>query len=217
MLAKTVIRSVGVCLRGPAPCRSFGRGWRAGTTLVEVLLALTVTSLVAAAVAALLFSTSYGTSSHDDMRDVLVSNEVAATRLGAALRASKMVLAKGDNYLVLWMADTEVNDEPDLSELRRVERDPATNELRSYRAPASLPKEDDTMYELVSTDFNAITDAMKGSANLPETLWATDVTEWTTTADAADPHNEGFVGFRITTSMHGVSATKVGGATLKNH
>jgi len=209
------------CERWGTRRRSAGVRWRrtpkTGTTLIEVFIALTITTLVGAGVAAMLFLTSYGTSGQNDARNMLVSNEVAATHLGAALQASKMVLAKGDNYLVLWMADTRTNDEPDLSELRRIERDPETNELRSYRAPASLPEESDAIYELASTDFNAVTNALKGSADFPASLWGADITTWTTTVGAADPQQYSFVGFQVTTTMNGVSATKIGGAALRNH
>jgi hypothetical protein len=194
-----------------------GRRAGPGTTLVELLLALTITSLIGAAIATMLFATSYGTSNQKEMRDVIVSNEVAATRLNAALRVSMRVLAKGDNYLVLWMADTRTNDEPDLSELRRIERNPATDELTSYRAPMGLAEADDATYEMTNADFDAVTKALKGSPNFPGTVWATDVSAWTTTADAINPGACCFVGFQVKTTIKEVSASKVGGGALRNH
>jgi len=193
------------------------RAGNGGVTLMELLLALMVSGLVGAAVALMLSATSYGTSSQAEKRSMLVTNEIAAGRLGEALRRSKMVLAKGEDYLVLWMADTSVNDVPNLSELHRIERDPTTDELQSYRAPADLASEDDVEYDLGTTDFNAVTGALKDSAYFPGTLWATEVTAWTTTVPTADVRQANFVGYRITTTSDGASETKIGGMKLRNH
>jgi len=151
------------------------------------------------------------------MRTLMVANEMVALRVNAALRASKMVLARGDNYLVLWMADTKVNETPDLSELRRIERDPATNEFYSYKAPADLAEADDTQYALATTDFDAATEAVKGSAVFPSELWGSDVTAWATAVAGADLQQLCYVGYRVTTTLDDVSVTKVGGAALRNH
>ena len=194
-----------------------GKAEPAGVTLVELMLGLTISGLVGAAVALMLFSTSYGTSTQAEMRNVLVCNQAIAERLGDALRASQMLLARDDNCLVLLKDDTVVNGMPNLSELRRIERDPATNILRSYEAPADLPPENDLEYEVGTTDFNAVTSALKDSVYFPGTLWATDVTAWSTTVNAAELRNVNFVSYRITTTLDEVSDTKIGGMKLRNH
>lgn len=194
-----------------------GGARKAAVTLLELLLGMVISSLVGAAVALMLFSTSYGTSSQAEMRNLLVSNQSIAERLDDALQVSQRVLAKDSHYLVLWKDDTVVNGTPDLSELWRIERDPSTDELRSYEAAADLAAEDDVEYDLDTTDFNAVTSALKDSVYFPGTLWATDVTAWSTTVNAADLRSANFVGYRITTSAEEVSETKIGGMKLRNH
>lgn len=208
-------------LRPPVRPRCRGRGSARqaaprGLMLAELLVALVITGFVGAVVAAMLFFTSYGTSNHAEMRSLLVSKEVLSRRLNWDMAPSQKVLAIGDNYLVLWMAETRVNAAPNLSELHRIERDPATNELRHYQTPADLSPVDDTLYDLATTDFNAVTEALKGGPNFPGELWATDVTSWTLTLNAAAPQQASFVGYRIGIILNGVSETAVSGAPLMN-
>jgi prepilin-type N-terminal cleavage/methylation domain-containing protein len=198
--------------------RRIGTARPAGLTLVELLVAMVITALVAAAVARMLYATAYGTSEGQDVHDALVCNETVAMRLAAALRVSERVVAKGANYLVLWAGDTSwANGAPDLSELRRIERDPATDEVHCYKSPADLPEGDDTEYDLATTDFNAVTEALKGSESFPGELWVTDVTGWTIDLVAADPQESSFVAYRITTTLEDASETTVGGTALRNY
>ena len=187
-----------------------------GFTVLELTLGIAITAAVGLAVATMLFSASHGTSSQRGLRSALVSQQVAAQHLESALRASQMVLAKGDNHLVLWTGEEWANEIPNLSELIRIERDPSTNELHCYRAAAGLAAEDDTQYELSATDFNAVTSALKGSANFPQQLWGTEVTDWTVALDTTNPQDAGFVGYRVTVTLEGTSDTAVGGMGLRN-
>ena len=221
-MMKTTTRGEAIRERRPAArprCRG-GRSARQaaarGLTLAELLAALLITGFVSAVVAAMLFFTSYGTSNHAEMRSLLVSKETLSRRLNWAVAPAQKVLAKGENYLVLWKAETLVNAAPNLSELHRIERDPATNELRSYQAPADLAPVDNTLYDLATTDFNAVTEALKGGLTFPGEVWATDVTGWTITLNAAAPQHSSFVGYRIAITLDGLSETAVSGAPLMN-
>lgn len=192
------------------------RGMRTGLTLMEFLLAIVITGVIATVVAMMLYSVWYGTSSQTELRSVLVRHETVATRLNAALRSSTMVLAKGDDYVVLWMAEHRAFGVPNLSELMRIERDAATQELRSYEAPDDLAEADDVEYELATTDFNAVTNALKGTAFLPCEVWTSELTGWTIVLDAADPRESRFVSYRMTLTSDDVSETAVAGMALRN-
>ena len=123
-----------------------------GFTLVEILLALGLTGLIAAGASTMLFSVSLGTTSEAEIRRTTVKEKVIGLRMSNALGASKMVLDHGTDYLVLWMGDQRDNGVPDLSELRRIERDGVTHQLTSYRAPLNLSDANNTTYGFVD-DF----------------------------------------------------------------
>jgi hypothetical protein len=187
---------------------------RRGLTLAELVLSLAITSVVAGAVAFMLTSMRPAAESQTDVRNCAVSGARAAMRLDAAVRGSRMVLAQGAGYLVLWAAETTLNEAPDLSELRRIERDPATDELHYYEAPAGLT--DDTQYDLLTTDFNAVTNAVKGTASFPQQVWATDVSGWAINLNAGNPLQATFVGYRLSLTSGEASSILVGGASLRN-
>ena len=189
---------------------------RGALTLLELLLAILGVAMVSMAVAAILAATAYATSDQIDVRSVAVKHKVIASRLGAAIRSSKMVLAQGSDYLVLWMEDADASGQPNLSEIRRIERDNATSELRSYKAPDSLAPVDDTEYDLLTDDFNVETNSIKGTANFPQTLWAADVTAWTIALDDADPQSASLVSYRMTIEHGELPDTAIGATALRN-
>ena len=193
-----------------------GRIGRAGFTLPELLLGMLIVSGIGLAIASMLIGASYGTSSDRGLRDLLIGQQIVAVRLEEALRASGQVLAKGDDYIVLWTAERDADGICSLSELLRVERDPSTNEVTAYRAPADLSEGDDTEYDLGSTDFDAVTSALKGQSTFPGQLWAVDVTGWSFVFDTPDYRDAGYVGYQLTMIAEGVTDTAVGGIGLRN-
>jgi len=155
-------------------------------TLVEVLLALFLTSLVAATVATMLFSLSSGMRSQKDLRQQNTKALVLAHRLEATIHSASSILAGGDNFVVLWMGDTRHNEKPNLSELCRVEYDAAKQQVLAYAALANLADGDDVVYEL-SADFAGITAALKASEKFPSTPYGNGVISGTfANADAAN-------------------------------
>lgn len=169
-----------------------------GLSMIELILSTAGLAMVGLALSSMLFATRYGTESSRDIRSLVVKHKTVLARFGAAVRSSKMVLAQGSGYVVLWMEDTDESGTPHLAELRRIERDLVTNELRSYRAPDDLPAGDNTEYDLASTDFNDVTTLVKGTADFPAALWADDVNDLAITLDDADPQAARLVKYRIT-------------------
>ena len=189
-----------------------------GLTFVELMMAMTATALIGLAIASMLFATTYGTEADKDLRSMVVKHKVLNARLSAAIRASKMVLAQGTDYLVLWMDDTTGEGEPNLSEIRLIHRDAATDELSSYLAPANPAP--DTEYPIASTDFNDFGSAtlppIKGTANLPQSLWATGVTDWPVTLDDPTVQSARLVAYQITLQVGTLSDTSIGQSSLRN-
>lgn len=186
-----------------------------GMMLVEMLLAIAVFVVIGASMSILMLSASAATGNQVLLRELWASDTRADVYLSGAIRASKMVLVAGDNYLVLWLAETKPDGIVSLSELCRVERDSATGELYGYRAPVGLPADQDTEYDLDTTDFRAATDAVKGTAVFPRLLVALGVTGFSVTPDRASARDAAFVGYEVVLAGEGVSYTAIGGAALR--
>lgn len=153
-------------------------------TLVEMLLALAICSLVGLTVALLLGGIGAATRESQDTRRTVVQRQVAVARLGALTRGTAMVLSKGSNHVVLWKGDMTGNGKPNLSELRRIEWDANTNEVWTYEAPSSLSAAADTAYDLTA-DFSAATASLAGTASFPGQTTLQEVAAWNTTLDNA--------------------------------
>jgi type II secretory pathway component PulJ len=148
-----------------------------GLLLVEVLLALALSGMIAAAVAAMLFALANGSRDRQDLRHRNARADVLSARIDTAVRSSSMLLGRDANCIVLWVADSRKNGKPDLSELRRIQWDAASKQVRCYQAPAGIADADNTTFQL-SDDFLAATAALAGSATFPAEVWGTSVTGW---------------------------------------
>jgi len=150
-----------------------------GVMLVEILLALAITGMIAAGVASLLFATAGGTKERQELRRRNVRVDVLAARVDAAVRSCGTALGRDANCLVLWVGDSKLNGMADLSELRRIEWDAATKRLLCFEAPSTLLDSDNTAYALATTDFVTTTAALRGTASFPSTVWGSGVSGWT--------------------------------------
>lgn len=185
----------------------------AALTLVEMLMALAITGLVGAAIASMLTAVSYGTSSDQDIRALVVKNKTLSTRITAAVRQAAQLLDADDDYIVLWTRDLNDNGAPDLLELQRIERDAATDELTSYTPDPSAV---DVTYDTATDDFDAVTTALIDSDDLVGELWATGVSAWTVSVDADDPLDATLVSFQLTLTAGGLSDTSVNAVSLRD-
>jgi hypothetical protein len=183
-------------------------------TLAELVLALSITAVIGASAATMFAAFSYGTSAQSQSQNLLVANELVSSRLGLVVRGSREVLAQGSNYLVLWIADKDNNGKVNVSEMCRLERDPNSNTITLYQAPPNPAS--DPSYDPNATDFNATTNAVKGSSTFPGTLRASGVTNWTIVLNSAQTQQATFVGWQLTSISSGRSQTTVGGASLRN-
>jgi prepilin-type N-terminal cleavage/methylation domain-containing protein len=168
-----------------------------GFTLVEMLLSLAILAVIAATVAGMLATLSTGTRSATELRQRNVRAEVVRERIESTVRSSARVLAAGDGWLVLWAGDVRTNDAPDLSEVCRVEWDKATSELRYFAPPPALPDADNVKYAFTS-DFDAITRSLAGTAKFPGQVWGRRVQEWKPSVDGTAGTARRTVSYRLT-------------------
>lgn len=129
------------------------------------MLALALASLVGLAVLALLGTLGTATQARYDTRDAVTNRQLTSARIQAMIRGSVMILALKDNQIVLWTGDANLNGVPNISELRLIERDQSSNEVRVYECSKDLGSAD-TSYEL-SEDFDAVAHTIAGTALLP--------------------------------------------------
>ena len=149
-----------------------------GYTLIELMLALTIMSLVATVVATLLYSVSRGTNSRDVVLGENTAIAVACARINAAIRPGGQVLAQGNDFLVIWTSDANGSMKPNISEMRRLELNPATKELTLYGAPASLPRGTDNGYDLAQ-NFDLVTRQLRNTEVFTGTTLINGIQSWT--------------------------------------
>ncbi|MEM6392557.1 MAG: type II secretion system protein [Planctomycetota bacterium] len=156
---------------------------RRGLTLVELLLAISGTVVIGAAIVAMLTSSAYATDEANDIRALVVRHKATSARLAANIRESKQVLAAGADYLVLWVADTDGDDAPSLLELRRIELDGVSDTLRIRDAD---PSATDVVYTLAD-NFALLTDALALGSDFPAIDLSEQVSALSFTLNDADP------------------------------
>ncbi len=105
---------------------------RRGISFVELIIAMAATGMIGLAIASMLFAVTEGTSSRNDMRNVIVQTKIINSRFGAAIRGAKMVLDADTDFIVLWTLDEDKDGLPGLLEMQRIEYDAQTRRLVSY-------------------------------------------------------------------------------------
>jgi hypothetical protein len=184
-----------------------------GLTIVELLLAMSVTAIVGLVLATMMFSTCQAISDQDGQRNDIVCQDIVGRRMEEVVKSSQMVLASGSDYLVLWLCDPKNRNNPYRSSLCRIDWDSSTKVLTCYRAPANLSPVLDSSYDLSGTDFGGLTRSMRNLPSFPGTIWATDVTAWSA---APDPQFTQIVTYKFTVNLDGVSQTAVGTTALRS-
>ena len=76
--------------------------FRRGLTLIELILALTITAMVAAAIGVMISAIESGESSRRDNRDIVIRTYAATTRLSAYLTRCMSVLDVAGASAVVW-------------------------------------------------------------------------------------------------------------------
>jgi len=184
-------------------------------------MALAITALAAGAGSAMLFAVARGTDERDDTRRMLVGGRGAMARLAAAVRGSRAALDAGESHFVLWIRDDRRDDQPNLSELRRLEYNAESGELVSYRVvwPEGWSEQDieeaDTVYD-TDADFDAITTDPLHRQWMPARVWARDVTAFDCVWNDADPRLATLASLRLTMTRDGRSETAIAAAALRN-
>ena len=192
-----------------------------GLTLVELTVSMAVMGLVALGVASMLMAVSSGTRTGSAGRALLVHEAALRARLTNTIRASRQILALGEHDLVLWIADRDGSEAPNLRELVHLRYDPDTKQL--VRRSAEFPEfwDDDqiaaadTAYELAG-DFLTIAEDLDGTEHWQSQRWTSGLTAWTFRADQADPTAATALAFTLTVDRDGEQSSFRVAAAMEN-
>jgi len=112
---------------------------RRGLSLVELMLALTITGMVAAAIASMLAAVTTGTHTRRDNRAAALTGNAMATRIAAYVTPARAFLAADSDRLALWLHDDRQSESVHASEIRWFLYHEADAELRVHFA--SFPED----------------------------------------------------------------------------
>ena len=172
---------------------------RPGMTLVELLIALSITAMVSLAIAAVTTSIARGMESVNAARSALQRTVAAHARLRAYVNPARCFLATdADQGFALWLSDTRANGRVNLSELRVFWFDPESASGDLTVEWAEFPEEwDELAVAAADTELTGVDDyfaAMKtlralgytGTAVLADRLASIDVTHGGQSLQASD-------------------------------
>ena len=106
-----------------------GRRRRNGLTLVETLLAMSITAMVGAGIATMMNVLGRDVGLQYEARAVLVRTNSAQARFSAYVAPARCILEADEGRLVLWLEDSRESKTVHASEIRWIHHDPATNQV----------------------------------------------------------------------------------------
>ena len=101
-----------------------------GFTLVELLVALAVTSIVLTAVATLAYAMGTANDASDDTSQKQAQVRYATLRISELIRYCKLIYDTPDNDIVVWKADNNGDDTVDSNELVYIETGPGRDYIQ---------------------------------------------------------------------------------------
>lgn len=178
-------------------------------TLVELLLALSIMTIVGVASLSILGATTYGTSNDQLRRELMVKTEVVKQRIDGALHAAvELVIPSSGqptstDYFIVWANDSNDDSTKDNSEMILVERNTSTNELLAYRDTSAA-----------GTFSDAATFRTAALAAYTSTRWATGISALSCTATFGTGQLP-LLTYSFTLTKGTTSETSTGAASLR--
>ena len=132
---------------------------RHGLTLVELILAMAITSMACVAIAATMKATADTWQANQQDDETLVSARITIKRLRTVVGQAKLFGHRTANELVLWAGDANGNFQIEYSECAMIRYDPATDQLQllDIYFPPGTPQGDIDARNMTFTlaDFSA--------------------------------------------------------------
>lgn len=111
--------------------------YKNGFTLVELLVALVVTSIVLTAVVTLAFALNTATSSSDDVSLKQAQLRFATLRIQELIRHSKLICSLSNDDMAIWRADDNNDENINIGELVYIERGSGRDHIQLCEFPSS--------------------------------------------------------------------------------
>ncbi len=146
---------------------------RRAFTLLELLLAASITAMVAMAGTSLVFAIANASESNRNNCDVKNTGHYAAKRIGRAVREARCVGEVSATSLTLWTEDKNGDDLMSLDEMALIYYDGVEKEIVYVRVDPSV--DDATpVAEADFEDFDTIATAF-GGADVQSVVWAEEI------------------------------------------
>lgn len=158
---------------------------RKGLTFVELLVVLSVSAIVLAAVATLAYAMATANNTADDTSRKQAQVRYATRKISELLRHGKLIGYVDGDMLLVWRADDNENDQINTRELTFIEALPAGNILHLKTYPTAPPQHVFTVAEL--GDGTAIS-WLNNNATARNTTLVTDCSSVVFVLDSAPPN-----------------------------
>lgn len=182
------------------------RARRRAITLVELLIALTIASLVGLATVGMLTAAAYGSTSQLGMRKLMVVTRTVSMRVNHAISTClDFGVQPAGNNMIIWVEDTNDDDVWQYGEILLLEYDSTNKELLMYRDTSD------------TTDFTTYAAfRLNALANYTSACWASGVTDVDFEKSGLVGSEPNIVSYRITIERDGLSDTVIGAAAVRN-
>jgi len=100
-----------------------------GFTLVEMMLAATVSALTATAAATMVFAIANASQETRDRRETIAAGHYLVNRIGETVREARDVGQVTSTTISLWVEDANANDQMDLAEIGTIRYDAAAKRI----------------------------------------------------------------------------------------
>lgn len=184
-----------------------------GFTLVELVVAVSITTVVALSVAGVSISLSSAYASTSDYQQSIQTGRIATLRIQNLLNKAKLVTASSDGLLVIWADDANGDRKINLNEMAVLTCDLPACEIRQYRVvfpdsmdEATLAALNHEMSLASAMNASSVTNMLKTNTYSKLTVIATDVRDFKVET-SPDPPNTVLMGIQITVGSGATSLT----------
>ena len=148
---------------------------RRGFTSLELMLAMSITIMIGAAIAGMLSVVTYGANSQRDSRTVMVRASAAQVRVGAYIAPAEDVLLSSGGDLVLWFQDFRAGGTVHATEIRWILFDAAAGTLDVHYVDFP-PGWTDVAKDLADTGYMLGSDWMTARSIYETNGWLSTIT-----------------------------------------
>lgn len=159
-------------------------------TLVELVLAMFITALIALTTAGVAGALSYSYNHTQNMTETLQSQRYVMGSIEKVIRTAKLVTATTTSGMIVWAGDANSNKAIDLNELVKIDFDSANHQVVQESLPTVSGALNATLTLATANVFNTVKTQMDsaGLANYRVSrVLATNVRDFQVRADVAAP------------------------------